>query len=145
MKKDHAEKFGERRKRQIPEQTWWKARQALMDRGLCIFIFFLIFKNLSLDFKKGKLKKGGGERELFKSQHFNPRRENHWIHQILGDPRFQITSLILGPTSLWLLHCSGSGPAANPQTLGLGPRNPLSQPPGLPCFSYHLHLYDEAC
>ena len=40
MKKDYAEKFGERRKRQVPEQTWWRARQALMDRGLCIFIFF---------------------------------------------------------------------------------------------------------
>lgn len=43
MKKDHAEKCGERRKRQVPEQTWWRARQALMDRGLCIFIIFSSF------------------------------------------------------------------------------------------------------
>ena len=63
---------------------------------------------MSLDFKKGKLKKGGGERELFKSQHFNPRRESHWIYRIVRDPQFQITSSILGPTSFWLLHCSAS-------------------------------------
>ena len=45
MKRNHAEKCKEKR-RQVPERMWQRARQALMDRGLCncIYNFFFLFR-----------------------------------------------------------------------------------------------------
>lgn len=74
MKRNHAEKCRERRRRQVPEQTWQRARQALKDRGLRIFI--IIFFNLGLSEEKGQLRKGEGRGNYSSYSVTTPEGEN---------------------------------------------------------------------
>lgn len=128
MKRNHAEKCRERRRRQVPEQTWQRARQALKDRGLRIFI--IIFFNLGLSEEKGQLRKGEGRGNYSSYSVTTPEGEN------TGYTR---SSVIPGAgagagaalRSLWFRF------AAVPQPVGLGYRSPPSRPPGLPRSPYH--------
>lgn len=60
MKRNDAESCRERRRQQVWEQTWQRARRALTDRGLHIFIKKIFFLNVGLDEEKGKFR--GAER-----------------------------------------------------------------------------------